>query len=156
MNRRLLAFLIAWCVMAGATPLPATTITLVCRMTGLPMQAVLHRDDTSQNKHAAPAAQAGMPCCIVHIKEGADGKAHFALNKSSCCDLRITNRSAPSTASFSAPISSFAPALAPRPATVLVFFHGNTTAQPPLGSRPTVPRGPPSPLASLRAPPSFS
>ena len=155
MIRRLLIFVMAFCVLVGAAPLPAATVTLVCRMTGQPMQPILHADDAPQARKDTAATEARMPCCVVHVQRRADGEARFTFRENSCCEMRVTSQNAPTPASLPF-ISGFEMALPPEVAAVVISPQIEFIETPPTRFRPSTPRAPPHRLAFLRAPPVLS
>lgn len=157
MNRRLLAFLTALCILAGATMLPAATatVTLVCRMTGLPMQPILHEDGKLQGKDAA-SAEMRMPCCVVRVQRGADGDPHFAQDDRSCCDMRVNTKRNALPECPSPAVPNIELAFACEPAVMIVAPRIEAVGLLPVCSNPSAPRAPPRMPASLRAPPTLS
>ena len=155
MTRRLLAFFVVLCVLTGAIPLQAATVTLVCRLTGQPMQPFLHTEGVPLSK-AAAADESRLPCCVVDVARVANGETHFALRSNSCCDMRVTAGHSPLPAFLSPMVCDTDMALMPLPATLMAPPFAKVTRSEPIRSRPSAPRAPPQTSVSLRAPPVLS
>jgi hypothetical protein len=153
MKHRLLALPMALCLLMAATAAPAaTTVRLVCRMSGRPMTPVVESGDPSATVSAAAARR---PCCVVRMRQEAAG-VRFVLAARSCCDLKITAGRSPLPAfhaptPISAPAAVRAEAAAFVPTAAAVDLPAAASAQ-----RESVPRAPPGRPTSLRAPPTRS
>lgn len=128
-KRRLLAFYIALCVLAGIAAIPAAPL-LVCRYTGKPMP------------------REARACCVTPPAGG------DALDAACCCRIAQAPQQADAPAALPVP---FAAAVAWAPAPPALFPP--TTAASAACRRATnssVPRAPPPRSGPARAPPAFS
>jgi len=154
MVRRLLALLLALCVVAGLAVAPAPAVALVCRMTGRPMAPIVRPAGESGGRVAEAARR--MPCCVVKAQADGEGQVRFALAAPSCCDLRVS-ASRDHGPRFVTP-EPLHLAIATMPAVAVLRFPISPEAAipfPPI-ARESAPRGPPRRTACLRAPPVFS
>ena len=142
MKQPLIALCTALCLLVGTLPIQAAPV-LVCRISGLPMEAVAEKE-------------AGGSCCGVKVAAVSNhGTPRYALATPGCCDLRQAPERVEQPAVATTLVDTTVVATLPVVSALLTPPLGEVVPLPPV-VRESIPRGPPRSSVSSRAPPTLS